>query len=49
MKKKVIGNLTLEKELGSGQFGVVYLSSIKDDNTKKYATKELNRKKLRNI
>lgn len=46
MKKTTIGNLTLEKELGEGQFGVVYLSSFKDDNSKKYATKELNRQKV---
>ena len=46
MKKKEIENLILEKELGSGSFGVVYLSSIKGDDETKLATKRIERAKI---
>ena len=46
MKKKEIDDLILEKELGSGSFGVVYLTSLKNDSTKKLATKRLERAEI---
>ena len=46
MKKKEIDDLVLEKELGNGSFGVVYLTSLKNDSTKKLATKRLERAEI---
>jgi hypothetical protein len=43
-----IDNLTLEKELGRGQFGSVYLTKLDNDNTP-YATKFTIDKQLKNL
>ena len=42
----VVDEYILEKLLGKGAFGEVYLTSVKNDNTKKFATKLLDRKKI---
>jgi serine/threonine protein kinase len=39
----IVDNLTLEKCLGKGAFGEVYLTSKKGDDKKKYATKKIDR------
>ena len=39
----IVDNLTLEKCLGNGAFGEVYLTSKKGDDKKKYATKKIDR------
>ena len=46
MKKKEVDNLILEKQLGSGAFGVVFLTSIKGDDKTKLATKRLEREQI---
>ena len=43
MKPKIIGNLILEKKLGKGQYGVVFFTTLKNDKTKKLATKRVSR------
>ena len=43
MKPKIIGNLILEKKLGKGSYGVVFFTTLKDDKTKKLATKRISR------
>ena len=42
----IIDNLILEKCIGSGAFGEVYLTMIKGDNSRKLATKKLERSKI---
>ena len=44
----IVDDLTLEKCLGKGAFGEVYLTSKKGDNTKKYATKKFERAEIEN-
>ena len=39
----IVDDLTLEKKIGSGQFGEVYLTSKKGDTKNKYATKQIER------
>ena len=39
----IVDNLTVEKCLGKGAFGEVYLTSKKGDDKKKYATKKIDR------
>ena len=43
----IVDNLVLEKLLGSGTFGEVYLTS-KKGSTEKFATKKLEREKIEN-
>ena len=43
----IVGDLKLEKNIGKGSFCEVYLTSKKDD-TKKYATKKIERAKIEN-
>ena len=42
----IVDNLTLEKCLGKGAFGEVYLTSRKGDDKKKYATKKIDREEV---
>ena len=42
----IVDNLTLEKCLGKGAFGEVYLISRKGDDKKKYATKKIDREEV---
>ena len=42
----IVDNLILEKCIGSGAFGEVYLTMIKGDNSRKFATKKLERSKI---
>ena len=42
----IVDNLILEKCIGSGAFGEVYLTTIKGDNSRKLATKKLERSKI---
>jgi serine/threonine protein kinase len=42
----IVDNLTLEKCLGKGAFGEVYLTSKKGDDKKKYATKKIDREEV---
>ena len=44
----IVDNLVLEKCLGKGSFGEVYLTKIKGDDTKKFATKKLDREQIEN-
>ena len=44
----IVDDLTLEKCLGKGAFGEVYLTTKKGDNTKKYATKKFERAEIEN-
>ena len=39
----IVDDLTLEKKIGSGAFGEVYLTSKKGDTKNKYATKQIER------
>ena len=42
----LIDNLILEKCIGRGSFGEVYLTSKKGDDSKKFATKKLDREQI---
>lgn len=42
----IVDNLTLEKCLGKGAFGEVYLTTRKGDGDKKYATKKFDREEI---
>ena len=42
----IVDNLTLEKCLGKGAFGEVYLTTKNGDTTKKYATKKFEREEI---
>ena len=42
----IVDNLTLEKCLGKGAFGEVYLTSRKGDDKEKYATKKIDREEV---
>ena len=44
----IIDNFVLEKCLGRGAFGEVYLTSLKGDESKKFATKKLEREQIEN-
>ena len=44
----IVDNLILEKCLGKGSFGEVFLTKVKGDDSKKYATKKLNREEIEN-
>ena len=44
----IVDNYILEKCIGKGAFGEVYLTINKDDNTKKFATKKLERENIEN-
>ena len=39
----IVDDLTLEKKIGSGAFGEVYITSKKGDTKTKYATKQIER------
>ena len=42
----IVDNLNLEKCLGKGAFGEVYLTTKKGDDKKKYATKKIDREEI---
>ncbi len=42
----IVENYILEKCLGKGAFGEVYLTTLRDDKTKKFATKKLDRNEI---
>jgi serine/threonine protein kinase len=44
----IVDNLILEKCLGKGSFGEVFLTKVKGDDSKKYATKKLDREQIEN-
>jgi len=45
----IVDNLVLEKCLGKGSFGEVYLTKIKGDDTKKFATKKIRQRTNRKL
>jgi serine/threonine protein kinase len=44
----IVDNLILEKCLGKGSFGEVFFTKVKGDDSKKYATKKLDREQIEN-